>query len=142
MVDEGRATRLLRAITDRLDRLDAARARQLDARDDLWLDGIKYLLVTTIETCVDVAQHIGSSERWRSPDSNADAVRLLGEHHVVDTDVADRLARAVGFRNVLVHQYVTVDDTKVLDALDRLDDVATFVAQVAAWIDRQRDRTC
>jgi uncharacterized protein YutE (UPF0331/DUF86 family) len=130
-------TRLLRAITDRLDRLRGAAARPVESRDDLWLDGIKYLLVTTIETCVDVAQHIGSAERWRAPDSNGDAIRLLGEHGVIDPELGDRLARAVGFRNVLVHQYVTVDDTKVLDALDRLGDIEAFVTEVAGWLDRQ-----
>ncbi|MGH3902502.1 MAG: HepT-like ribonuclease domain-containing protein [Pseudonocardiaceae bacterium] len=37
----------------------------------------------------------------------------------------------MGFRNVLVHDYVDVDDGIVLERLADLDD---FVAVVAAWV--------
>ena len=48
------------------------------------------------------------------------------------------LARAVGFRNVLVHQHAAVDDAIVIDALDRLDEFDRFVAGVSAWLVAQR----
>ena len=44
------------------------------------------------------------------------------------------MAGAVGFRNVLVHQYVEVDDERVVDNLDRLDDLRRFVGDVARWL--------
>jgi uncharacterized protein YutE (UPF0331/DUF86 family) len=139
VVDEGRVTRLLRGVADRTRRLGEAAQRTGAARDDLWLDGVKYLFVTTIEGCVDVAQHITSSERFRAPDSNADALRLLGERGVIDPLLATSLARAVGFRNVLVHQYAAVDDHLVVEALDRLDEFERFVAEVSAWMLATRD---
>jgi uncharacterized protein YutE (UPF0331/DUF86 family) len=43
------------------------------------------------------------------------------------------VARAVGFRNVLVHDYIDVDDGRVRDNLQRLADLDVFVSQVAAW---------
>jgi uncharacterized protein YutE (UPF0331/DUF86 family) len=61
---------------------------------------------------------------------------VLGRHGVVDDEIAGRLSRAVGFRNVLVHQYATVDDERVVAALDRLDDLERFVQQVGAWLIR------
>lgn len=134
MVDEGRVARLLRGVNDRLERLRAARTRPTDTRDDLWLDGVKYLFVTTIEGCIDVAQHIASSEGFGPPDSNAEAVKLLGTQRIIASELADELARAVGFRNILVHRYTTVDDTIVLDSLDRLERFDDFVGQVSAWL--------
>lgn len=83
MVDEGRVSRLLRDITERTERLRAAASADAEERGDLWLDAVKYLFVTAIEGCVDVAQHVAASERWRAPDSNGDAIRLLAEHDVV-----------------------------------------------------------
>ena len=80
------------------------------SRDDLWLDGVEYLLVTTIESCVDVAQHPASSENFGAPDSNASALRELGSRGVIDQTLAGDLALAVGFRDVLVHQYALVDE--------------------------------
>lgn len=62
---------------------------------------------------------------------NADAMRLLGRHGVSEPDLAESLARAVGFRNILVHGYADVDDDLVVAELDRLADLAAFVRAVA-----------
>jgi uncharacterized protein YutE (UPF0331/DUF86 family) len=135
VVDEGRVSRLLRGVSERVQRLDAERdAPRSRQQDALWLDGVKYLFVTAIEGCVDVAQHIGASEGWAAPSDNAEAVRTLGRHAVVDAALADRVARAVGFRNVLVHQYIDVDDARVRQALGELDDLSDFVSEVTRWL--------
>jgi len=53
---------------------------------------------------------------------------------VVDQTTAASVARAVGFRNVLVHQYADVDDERVVAQLARLDDLQGYVTQVATWL--------
>ena len=139
MVDEGRVVRLLRGISERTGRLRTAYKSEAHERGDLWLDGIKYLLVTTIESCVDVAQHLASSENFGAPNSNAGALRELGSRGVIDHTLAEDLARAVGFRNVLVHQYAEVDDAIVLTAWERLADFDSFVSQLSEWLAEQRE---
>lgn len=136
MVDEGRATRLLRGVAERADRLRDAAVEPSENRRGLWLDGVKYLFVTMIEGCLDVAQHIASSENFGAPDTNADAIRLLGRRGVIEARIAEDLARAAGFRNVLVHGYAEVDDSIVVESLETLQDFDDFVAQVSAWITR------
>lgn len=132
MVDEVRVLRLLRSISDDLAVLRTEAPADAERRaDPLWLRGVKYTFVTAIEAGVDVAQHVCASEGWGPPRDNGDAIRLLGVHGVLSADLADRLRRAVGFRNVLVHDYVDVDDGIVLERLADLDD---FVAVVAAWV--------
>jgi len=44
----------------------------------------------------------------------------------------DGMARAVGFRNVLVHRYADVDDDLVVAQLRELDTLEAFVRQVTA----------
>jgi uncharacterized protein YutE (UPF0331/DUF86 family) len=61
-------------------------------------------------------------------------LRLLGVRGVLFADLADRLRRAVGFRNVLVHDYIEVDDGIVLERLANLADLDDFVAVVATWV--------
>jgi len=135
VVDEVRVLRLLRSISDDLAVLRAeASADPARRGDPLWLRGVKYTFVTAIEAAVDVAQHVCASEGWGPPRDNGDAIRLLGVHGVLSADLADRLRRAVGFRNVLVHDYVEVDDGIVLDRLGNLADLDDFVAAVAAWV--------
>ena len=111
MVDRVRALRLLRAVTDDVAVLQAEATASDDRRaDPMWLRGVKYTFVTAIEGCVDVAQHICATAGFGPPDSNADSMRLLGVHGVLDASLADSMRQAVGFCNVLVHDYVRVDD--------------------------------
>ena len=134
MVDKDRVLRLLRAITDDTAVLrKEAGASQERRLDPIWLRGVKYTFVTAIEACVDVAQHICATEGWGPPADNGDAVRLLGEHGVLTADLATSVRKAVGFRNVLVHDYIEVDDSIVVGRLDSLSDLDDFVRQVAAY---------
>jgi uncharacterized protein YutE (UPF0331/DUF86 family) len=97
VVDEDRVLRLLRSIADDTAVLrQEAGAREERRRDPIWLRGVKYTFVTAIETSVDVAQHICATEGWGPPADNGDAVRLLGEHGVLTTELAISIRRAVG----------------------------------------------
>ncbi|MDQ3462683.1 MAG: DUF86 domain-containing protein [Actinomycetota bacterium] len=136
MVDERRVERLLRRITQdvavlrrRADDVPVPPAGQRDR-----LDALKYTLVTAIEGCIGVAQHICASESWAPPATNADAFRVLAANGVLEDDFAERMARAAGLRNVLVHQYAEVDDARVVAFLDELADLNAFVTGVTSWM--------
>lgn len=131
MVDELRVLRLLRSISDDLAVLRAEASADPGRRaDPLWLRGVKYTFVTAI----DVAQHVCVVQGWGPPRDSGDAIRLLGARGVLPTDLADRLRRVVGFRNVLVHDYVEVDDGIMFERLAKLADLDDFVAVVASWL--------
>ena len=135
MVDEVRVLRLLRAVTEALSQLTAEATAGSNRRSDpMWLPGVKYTFITAIEACVDIAQHMCSSEGWGPPADNGDAIRLLGAHEVLPTEVAPAMRKAVGFRNVLVHEYVAVSDDIVVARLSELDDLTAFVRSVARYL--------
>lgn len=141
MVDRRRVRRLLQRITEDLAflavRAGADRVRLVG--DAERMAAIKYVFITAIEGCIDVAQHLCASEGWGPPTSNADAVRILGSHAVVPVPVADAVATAVGFCNLLVHGYVDIDDERVVRFLDRLGELRSFVAAVARWTEAAGD---
>lgn len=129
MVDAERLARLLRRVTDDLERLRRhADAPDAVLADEIVLDRVKYRFVTAIEACIDAAQHVCAAEGLRTPDTNADAMRELARHGLLEPELAEDLARAVGFRNVLVHRYAEVDDRVVVDHLRRLDRLDGFVS--------------
>jgi uncharacterized protein YutE (UPF0331/DUF86 family) len=68
------------------------------------------------------------------PAPNGHAVALLGDHGVLPASLARSLRQAVGFRNVLVHAYVEVDDSVVLRQLAELGDLEVFLSAVADWL--------
>lgn len=135
MVDEVRVLRLLRAISDDLEVLRREAGADDQRRGDpLWLRGVKYAFVTAIEAVLDVAQHVCSAQGWGPPRDNGDAVRLLGGHGAIPPALAESMRRAVGFRNVLVHEYVAVDDSIVVARLQDLADLEAFVREIAAFV--------
>ncbi len=134
MVDQERLDRLLDRVATDLKTLHGYRVAEGELLDDpTRLAAVKYHFITAIEGCARIAHHLVASEGWRVPESNADAVRTLGAQRVIPVPTAEAVARAVGFRNVLVHGYVDVDDEGVRDNLDRLTDLEAFVSHVAAW---------
>ncbi len=140
MVDERRVRRLLQRVSEDLSYLDRRAQEDPDAQlsDRERMAALKYVFVTAIEGCLDVAQHLCASEGWGPPASNADALRVLGRHAVLAAELAETMAAAVGFRNVLIHGYVDVDDHQVVAFLDRVGELRAFVSQVSAWIGDQR----
>jgi uncharacterized protein YutE (UPF0331/DUF86 family) len=44
------------------------------------------------------------------------------------------MRKAIGLRNVLVHEYVGVDDSIVLARIEDLSDIDDFASQVADWL--------
>lgn len=138
MVDAERLHRVLRRIADGLGRLRGYAAADPKALlgDEVRLGHLKYLFVTTIEGCIDAAQHVCAADGLGPPANNADAVRVLGRHGILSLELAEEVARAVGFRNLLVHGYADVDDRRVVANLGRLDDLERYVDALAALIDR------
>jgi len=135
MVDQERVDRLLARVADDLRELAGYRRRGAELLNDRTeLAAAKYYFITAIEGCARVAQHLIAAEGWLVAESNADAVRRLGSQGVLDMSTAESVATAVGFRNILVHEYAEVDNQRVVNNLDRLSDLDAFVSSVAAWL--------
>lgn len=133
MVDVERVDRLLARLHEDMRALRAL-AKQ-DPRDDLTvLAAVKYHFITVIEGCSRIAHHLIASQQWRVAETNGDAVRVLAREGALTRGTAESVARAVGFRNILVHEYVDVDEEAVVDNLERIDELEAFAAEIARWL--------
>lgn len=138
MVDAIRVTRLLRSLDEGLASLMRRReATPAQRQDETWLLAVKYLFVTSIEACIDIAQHLCSTESLGTPIDNGDSMRRLGDADIIEKNTAGAMVAAVGFRNVLVHEYVEVDDRIVIERLQDHQDLMDFASQIGRWLSRQ-----
>jgi uncharacterized protein YutE (UPF0331/DUF86 family) len=92
---------------------------------------IEHTLLQAIQSAIDVASHVVSDERLGEPSTQKELFETLGRRGVLEVGLSERLAGMVGFRNILVHNYVRLD----LDALEnvlanRLGDLDDFVAAI------------
>ena len=131
MVDPLRVRTLLDRLAtevEALRRLGARSTGELLADDDL-LAAVKYRFIIAIEVCIDVGRHVIASEGLRAPLDYAD---VLADAHLVDPAIAADLRDTARFRNLLVHNYTKVDDTRVVEILrERVDDLALFRTALA-----------
>ncbi len=101
-------------------RIDACKARLDKSVDDDpdAHDSVALNLVRAIGLSADVALHLISAWGDETPASMAASFEPLVAHRVLTREMADELRRAVGFRNVVVHNYEAVNWAFVLPVLD------------------------
>jgi uncharacterized protein YutE (UPF0331/DUF86 family) len=92
-------------------------------------DSILLNLQRACEASIDLAMHVVRRRRLGVPQETRDAFRLLQESGVIPAELADRLMRMVGFRNVAIHDYRRLDLQIVKSIVtSRLDDFLAFTA--------------
>jgi len=92
---------------------------------------LKFSLFEMIEACIDIANHIISSERLRRAESYADMFKVLGESKVIPKDLAERLSLMARFRNLLIHRYGTLDSNRIVEIVrDHLTDIEMFMEEI------------
>lgn len=87
--------------------------------------------------CLDVGRILLKDIDGRAPESNAATMKRLHDVDVLSGAVADEMAQAALFRNVLAHEYGDVlDHDIVFDALQNLDRYRRFLREVRDYFDR------
>jgi len=128
--------RRLDELSERLARLKALSGKpRNDFDEDSFLcDIVERNLEVAVQCCIDVSHRIIALEKARKPADYYEAISLMGELGVLPVDFARRLAPIAGFRNILAHEYLSVDWDKVYDHLQNLDDLSRFGALVRKWL--------
>lgn len=84
-------------------------------------------LQLAIEALIDLGNHVIADLQLGTVDWYSDIPRLLYEAGYVDAGMREAWTRMIGFRNVLVHDYLDVDRRLVYEALQgRLGDIESL----------------
>ena len=96
-------------------------------KDKILIGSAKYYLQVSIECCLDVANHIIASEKFRAPRDYADSFMVIQEQGIISSELGDRLRQMAKFRNRLVHLYGEIDNSYVYNYLqDDIKDTKEF----------------
>ena len=137
MVNQQKLDGLLRNIQSALEQLRAI--AKLDRNtllgDGPVLGGAKYYLQIAIESCINIGNHIISSENFRNPKDYRDIFTVLCEQGILPEDFAAILRQMTGLRNRLVHLYWEVDDSLIYSFLqNNLGDFDRFIHYILDFI--------
>jgi len=96
-------------------------------KDKILIGSAKYYLQVSIECCLDVANHIIASEKFRAPRDYADSFLVIQEEGLISSELGDKLRQMAKFRNRLVHLYGEIDNTNVYEyIIGDLKDIEEF----------------
>ena len=72
-------------------------------------DIISVNLERAVQVSVDIASHIAADFPEESIKTMGDAFTALAKHNIIPTSLAQNMIKAVGFRNISVHQYQSIN---------------------------------
>lgn len=100
---------------------------------------VERTLMNLIQACIDLAQHVRSSESLSPSGTAKQEIEALGKAGILSEDTQEKMEEAVGFRNVLAHRYGEIDQRIVYEVLrEDLRWFERFQQELAQWFQQER----
>lgn len=101
-----------------------------DRNNEAFRDRAERNLQIAAQACIDITNHIIADKGYRTPQGYADGFAVLQEEGIISLDLAEKMKLVAGFRNILVHDYLEIDDKIVYASLQKLQDFKEFAESV------------
>ena len=124
---------LLKAVRERLALLEQYNTPAFAGweRDPVRVAAAEHFLQVAIQAVIDICAHMTSERGLNGDATDATVVRRWADVFASPPDLAQALAKMVGFRNVLVHEYGDVNVSQLaLVVSSHLGDFHRFIAHV------------
>ncbi len=111
MVDKNILLSKIAAVQKHVDRVKTKRSvQEHEFLQDLdRQESILFNLQMAIQNCIDMAAHVVSERNLGLPGSTNEIFYLLEDQGYIHQDLTERMVKAAGFRNLLVHEYGKID---------------------------------
>ncbi len=94
-------------------------------------ESILFNLQMAIQNCIDIAAHIVSEEGLGVPGSNNEMFYLLEENGYLDYALTEKMVKAIGFTNLVVHEYARIELKQVFQVAQKdIEDLEEYLGSV------------
>lgn len=98
-------------------------------------DILLFNIQLAVQNCIDIAAHMISDENMGIPGSTNEMFYLLEENGYLTRDITEKMVKAVGFRNLIVHEYVNLKLERVYEISKKdIHDLEIFIKQILSKI--------
>ena len=129
----------LQALNEYVTELDVKRSlplKQILADKDAYYSTLHRLQLAS-QAAIDIASHILAADFSRRAEQYREVILALGSERVLPPEFAERFAPITGFRNIIIHEYLTVDPAKVYNVLQAgLDDFRAFAQYITEYLEK------
>ncbi len=96
-----------------------------------WQESILFNLQMAVQNCIDIAAHIISEEELGIAGSTNEMFYMLQENGYLSPELTENMVAAVGFRNLVVHEYGNIELRQVYQiAHQDIDDMEGFLKAI------------
>ncbi|MBJ6723828.1 type VII toxin-antitoxin system HepT family RNase toxin [Geomesophilobacter sediminis] len=134
MVDRRLLTEKVDSVQRSLKRINAFRGESVErfSEDAVSQDVVLFHLMQAIQACIDLASPVNSDEALGLAGSTHDFFYLLADNGVITRQLCERMILAVGFRNLVAHEYTKLDLEKVFYiAHHAIGDIEEYLRSIA-----------
>ncbi len=127
-------------LTERLQHLELNVKTLKEIHDSVSLDDIqinkryeweiRYGLFESIQIIIDISCKISSTYNLGNPKNYKECISLLHKSNYLSKDLSAKIISMVGLRNLLVHEYVQIDNERLYEYLNYLDDFIEFANEI------------
>ena len=82
-------------------------------------ESILFNIQMAVQNCIDIAAHIISDEGFGVPGSTNEMFYLLEENGYLDNEITENMVKAVGLRNLVVHEYSKIDLERIFEVAQK-----------------------
>ena len=91
-----------------------------------------------IQNLLDIGAHLLASEIRNDWDDYGEIILKLGQHGIIPGDFSEKIQGMAGLRNILIHEYLRVDVSKIYDLLkNRMGDFTDFMSYVQSYLEKR-----
>ena len=99
-------------------------------------ESILFNLQMAVQLCIDIAAHIISEEGLGVPGSTSEMFYLLEENGYLDGRLTEKMVKAVGLRNLIVHEYTRIELEKIFEVAQKdIDDLTEYLIAIFKRLD-------
>ncbi len=92
---------------------------------------VLFNLQMAVQNCIDIAAHIISVQGLGVPGSYNEMFYILEENKYIDRALAEKMVKAIGFRNLIAHEYAKLEIDRVhLIANKNIHDLSIFIKTI------------
>lgn len=100
--------------------------------------GIERGLQISIECIIDISNIIISSLDMEKPDTYRESILFLEKEKILPKKFVMEIANMISFRNILVHDYMRIDEKIMIDILrNRLEDFVKYINYINTWLEKE-----
>ena len=99
-------------------------------------ESILFNIQMAVQNCIDIAAHIIGEQGLGVPGSTTEMFYVLEKNGYLDSDLTQKMVKAVGFRNLIVHEYGKIELEQVYGiAHNDINDLNEYLKAIIKKLD-------